>query len=92
MEKLDIDPFHFKEILVVQICTCKKVKVTLALVYRSPNSSNENDNNLNEILTHLTNLKLSNVLIIGDNNFKIKLKFISLKVILKHLNINFLNV
>ena len=56
------------------------MKVTIALVYRSPNSSNKNNKNLNETLTHLTNLlKLPNLIIIGDFNYKTKLKFMSLK-------------
>ena len=51
------------------------MKVTIALVYRSPNSSNKNNKNLNETLTHLTNLlKLPNLII-----YKTKLKFMSLK-------------
>ena len=44
-------------------------KLLIGCVYRSPNSSQEDNNHLRELITKVTNMKYSHLLIMGDFNF-----------------------
>jgi hypothetical protein len=43
--------------------------LTIGLVYRSPNSNQENNENLNKLIMEITEAKLPHLLIMGDFNF-----------------------
>lgn len=66
---MDIDTV-FREAIVVTVQFQNDVKATIALIYRSPNSSKDNSENLNSLINCLSTSNHSNLIILGDFNFK----------------------
>ena len=60
----------FQEALFVNCNFSNNETLTVGLVYRSPNSSDENNTKLNELLTMVAEAKPANLLILGDFNYK----------------------
>ena len=60
----------FEESVWCMIHLSKKKKLLIGLCYRSPNSSTENNNQLNSLLHIINNVNASGILIMGDFNYR----------------------
>jgi hypothetical protein len=61
---------NFSEYLCVQIKCSTSCTLTVCAVYRSPGSNAENDRNLYELITMLSNQVSGKLLLVGDFNFR----------------------
>ena len=61
---------NFEEYLLLSIQINKTERFVLCCIYRSDSGSDDNNNQLNELIKEITNLKSSHLLITGDFNYR----------------------
>ena len=72
--RIDIDSVVHKdkipnELIAVEIQLKNNDKMLFSVVYRSPNSTSENNVNIQDVLKNLISKKFSHVCIVGDFNY-----------------------
>ena len=60
----------FEEVLLVEIVLRSSDRLLIALMYRSPSSTDDNNRLLNTAITKVANMGYSHLLILGDFNYK----------------------
>ena len=59
-----------EEVLVVNLTDKENEKITVALLYRSPSSTNANNTKMNKVISEIVKLKSKSIVIVGDFNHK----------------------
>ena len=61
---------NYKDYVLCQIFLPGGIKVYLCYIYRSPNGTSENDDELCDLITEVCNISNDNLIIVGDFNYK----------------------